>query len=141
MKDTNNLLDYNIWSGTDYKENIDRFNKTPISSNEWSNIGERSLKLTRTTDEYNNYTTETSGIELPANNYKLTANIYSPNAYGRIVMFTGDTDQVVVSFSPNPNTQVVSVQASNTKCRGFRLLNDTKGQSIWLDNVSLVIVS
>lgn len=139
MKDTNNLLDYNIWSGTDYNNDITGFNKTPTSSNEYSSIGENSLKLTRTTDDYNNYSTEHMK-SLPSNNYRLTVDVYSPKTSGNLVMFTGDADQVNVLFNPSPNVQSLSLQANNTNFRGIRLLNYTKGQSIWLDNISLVIV-
>lgn len=139
MKDTNNLLDYNIWSGTEYTHDITGFSKTPTSSNEYSSIGENSLKLTRTTDDYNNYTTEHMN-SLPSNNYRLTVDVYSPKSGGNLVMFTGDTDQVNVLFNPSPNVQSLSLQANNTNFRGFRLLNYTKGQSIWLDNISLVAV-
>lgn len=139
MKDTNNLLDYNIWSGTEYTHDITGFSKTPISSNEYSSIGENSLKLTRTTDDYNNYTTEYMK-SLPSSNYRLTVDVYSPQAGGRIVMFTGDTEQVMTSFSPSPNVQSISLQANSTNFRGIRLMNDTKGQGIWFDNFSLVVV-
>ena len=139
MKDTNNLLDYNIWSGTDYNNDITGFNKTPTSSNEYSSIGENSLKLTRTTDDYNNYTTEHMK-SLPSNNYRLTVDVYSPKATGRIVIFIGDDNQVMTNFGSSPNVQSILLQADNTNFRGFRLLNDTKGQSIWLDNISLVAV-
>ena len=139
MKDTNNLLDYNIWSGTDYSNDITGFSKTPISSNEYSSIGENSLKLTRTTDDYNNYTTEYMK-SLPSSNYRLTVDVYSPQAGGNLVMFIGDTVQVNVVFNSSPNVQSLSLQANNTNFRGIRLLNYTKGQSIWFDDFSLVSV-
>ena len=48
MKDTSNLLDYNCWSGTEYNNNTTKFTFTGtngIPSNEWSHIGENSLKI------------------------------------------------------------------------------------------------
>lgn len=51
MKDTNNLVDYNCWSGTDYTNNTTQFSflgTTGISSNEWSYTGENSLKVSTT---------------------------------------------------------------------------------------------
>ena len=52
MKDTNNLLDYNIWSATEYNhDTTGMFNNYPQnilinSSNDFSSIGESSLKIT-----------------------------------------------------------------------------------------------
>lgn len=55
MKDTNNLLTDNQWSGSDYLENNTGFtgynstNTLRESVNEWSSIGENSLRITRLT--------------------------------------------------------------------------------------------
>ena len=49
MKDTNNKLGYNAWSGTEYNNNTDNIyagNCNMNSSNEYSVIGESSLKIT-----------------------------------------------------------------------------------------------
>lgn len=49
MKDTNNKLGYNTWSGTDYTNNTNNFyagNCNINPSNEYSIIGESSLKIT-----------------------------------------------------------------------------------------------
>ena len=51
MKDTNNIIDYNCWSGTDYNNNTTQFSfsgTTGISSKEWSYTGENSLKVSTT---------------------------------------------------------------------------------------------
>lgn len=52
MKDTNNLLDHNTWSSEEYNNNPEIFNLAPstmrIVSNEYSNIGESSIRLTKT---------------------------------------------------------------------------------------------
>ena len=50
VKDTNNLLDYNVWSGGEYENNTTGLyrintNTTIISSNEQSHIGEQSFKI------------------------------------------------------------------------------------------------
>lgn len=48
MKDNNNVLDYNCWSGTEYNKNTNQFSfigTSGISSNEWSNVGDTSLKV------------------------------------------------------------------------------------------------
>lgn len=51
IKDEYNQLDYNIWSGTDYKVNFDKIfaglGQDIESSTEWSYHGERSLKITK----------------------------------------------------------------------------------------------
>lgn len=50
MKDINNLYDYNTWSCTEYNNSIEGFDKSTsniqlIPSNDFSNIGENSLRL------------------------------------------------------------------------------------------------
>jgi len=50
VKDINNILDYNVWSATDYSNDITGFNKGAginlHSTNTNSTVGEHSLKLT-----------------------------------------------------------------------------------------------
>ena len=55
MKDTNNLVDYNIWSGTEYTKTATIVQKTvtTISSNQFSAMGEDSYKITNNNDGYN----------------------------------------------------------------------------------------
>lgn len=56
MKDTNNLLTDNQWSGTDYLGNNTGFvgyntaNTLREPTNEWSSLGENSLRITRLTN-------------------------------------------------------------------------------------------
>ena len=57
MKENQNTLDYNIWSGTEYKNNLEDIYYIPNTvkanpSTVWSSIGEQSLHLTTTTDGY-----------------------------------------------------------------------------------------
>lgn len=56
IKDKNNLMKFNVWSGTDYKKTTEGFlsgkGQFIESSTEWSFIGDRSLKITRVGDRF-----------------------------------------------------------------------------------------
>lgn len=57
VKENQNTLDYNIWSGTEYKNNLEDIYYIPNTvkanpSTVWSSIGEQSLHLKSTTESY-----------------------------------------------------------------------------------------
>ena len=56
VKNVKNILDYNLWSGTEYSGELTGINsgygQLIESSNEWSFLGERSLKITYVGDSY-----------------------------------------------------------------------------------------
>lgn len=139
MKDTNNLLPYNVWSGTDYNQNITGFTRNPISSNNWSYDGERSLKLTRTGPNIVDYISD-HDITLPTDNYKLTVKIYSPEGTGRVMVKYGTDSTSYVMFQPSNQIQTLSIQVDNENIRGVRFLSDTMNASIYIDDIALITV-
>lgn len=141
VKDNNNLLNYNVWSATDYTETITGFTNKPISSNEWSYTGERSLKLTRLSSTYGDYTTQHIQELLEYNNYKLTIKVYSPTGTGRIQLFHGtDATTTYVDINQSNQIQTLEIQVNNTPFRGFRLLSYIDESSIYFDDITLTTI-
>lgn len=138
VKDKNNLVDYNVWSGTDYLKNITGFTKSPTSSTDWSSNGERSLKLTRTSDNYNDYTTE-SYFNLPAGNYLFECKLYSPNANGRLTLFLG-SENVSIDFYKSSNVQNISFTIDNDSFNGMRVSIYSSLESVYLDDVNITVL-
>ena len=137
MKDTQNLLNYNVWSGTEYYENITGFNHKAISTNNWSSIGERSICIKRQDDIYENYITE-HYMQLPVGNYMFTFDIYSLETSGSIVLVVGENEKIIVSYSPN--IQHIAVQVLNNNFMGFRLTSWNKGTDVYFTNFEVVKV-
>ena len=57
MKENQNILDYNVWSASEYKNNLEDIYHIPdmVNANPstiWSTIGEQSIHLTSTTNGY-----------------------------------------------------------------------------------------
>ena len=105
VKDNNNKLDFNQWSTGEYNNNTNGFNKNNNSiiqlSNQYSIIGENSIKLIRTSDEYPN----TANIELTglSSKIQLSLDILSKNnncevdLYGDSVLSSVTVPQSIVS--------------------------------------------
>ena len=81
MKDNNNKLDFNQWSCSEYNNNLNGFYVTGANlyqiTNQYSTIGENSLKLINNTNSMMGYRT-TPIVVQQDKTYKLTANIYAP---------------------------------------------------------------
>lgn len=136
IKDKLNLLNYNIWSGTDYLKNITGFTKNPTSSTEWSINGERSLKLTRVAENYNDYITEITP-NLPVGNYLLTFKLYAPNTNGQITVFT-NAETLTVGYAKNNNPQTISITIIDNTINMMRISIYVSLESIYLDNLSII---
>ena len=54
VKDKNNIVPFNVWSGTDYEGSIDLIivGLTISSSSEWSSKGEKSIKIISSQNSY-----------------------------------------------------------------------------------------
>ena len=128
-----------MWSGSDYLKNCNDFNKRHnlISSTEWGSNGDRSMKFTRTSDTYSDYSTEHM-FDLPTGNYLFSCDVFSPEANGRIYLFLEDSETVSINFSAGDNVQRVSLSVTNHLIRGLRLLNSSLSKSIFFDNFSII---
>ena len=137
VKDKSNLLDYNLWSGTDYLKNITGFTKHPTSSTEWSVNGERSLKLTRTSDQYNDYTTEWFQ-SIPTGNYLVTLKLYAPNTNGQASLFVGANESIHVGYSKSNTVQNISISVTDNNIIGMRISVYSSLESVYLDDLSVI---
>lgn len=128
-----------MWSGSDYLNNCTDFNKRHnlISSIEWASNGDRSIKFTRTSDTYSDYSTEHM-FDLPTGNYLFSCDVFSPEANGRIYLFLEDSETVSINFSAGDDIQRVSLSVTNHLIRGLRLLNLSLSKSIFFDNFSII---
>lgn len=141
MKDTNNILPYNLWSGSDYENTITYASKTgsfeAIPSNEYCDIGEQSYKITSA--EHNDYMRlyEQSNLSIGDEITFSTTILNVSN--GVVIVRISDTENPVdIDVSPSSIPQRVSVSKTltTTVCRAiiyFRGSGDC-----YLDNNTLI---
>lgn len=141
MKDTNNLYNYNVWSGTEYNNNIDDFDKTEniqlTPSNDFSSIGENSLKITcaQTYDfiELQKITGPTEG-----KTFTVSLVIYNPDVSVRCRLKSDNNSNITtITVPPSDNSKKVSVAGvipSNYGNMGLRMYIDGVG-SVYIDDV------
>ena len=145
MKDTNNLLDYNVWSGTDYNNNTNGFINQQLkltSSNKFCVIGEQSLEICK--DGNNNWCSiDITSVIATGNTYRFSCEVYSPNSNGVITLRESGGNVVSISYVKSDIIQTVSgvipitITPSSTKKAYFQLLNNTSNPA-YFDNFSLV---
>lgn len=148
MKDTNNLLDHNTWSSGEYNNNPEIFNLAPstmrIVSNEYSNIGESSIRLTKTvasgayarithTENLSNKTV-TASAHIRSATKKATMIIIELNGSSIVQQASVDvpantSKTVSVSLNTGNSCSAIAVQFNN---------NDGKDSIIFVDDISLV---
>ena len=144
MKDNKNLYNHNIWTATESDNELNDFvcsttmNKTP--TNQWSNIGEKSIKLTPTgttdycriyliesiinktvTAKLNIKTKETISIRLREVNSNTLIT-------SKQVTFTGCGELIISLYSSSENTQFY-IQISDIPA----------GENVFIDNIRLNI--
>ena len=142
MKDNNNLLDYNIWSTGEYNNNVGGFSRNNNGvihlSNQYSIIGENSIKLIRTSDEYPN----TANIQLTglSSKIQLSLDILSKNnncevdLYGDSVLSSVTVPQSIVSQKIILSTNTIK---ENVYIR-FRLPN--KDDYMFINNINVTSI-
>lgn len=118
VKDKENLLPYNVWSGSDYTNNIEGF-YAPVhiisSSDEWSNQGNKSLKIISETLDYS-YTrfyfiTATEGDKF---NVTLKALNNSGNTLVLRVIETTNSHFQDVEIPSSSETQLINTNFTST---------------------------
>lgn len=143
VKDTNNLLEYNQWSGTDYTKDITgitSLNNSIIESvNKWSDIGENSFKLTRTDNSLTtvcrmNITNLTIG-----SNITLKLTTYNTNSNITIRLMDDNTiiSDVVVPKSDTSTIVSLSGDVTNTTLI-MRVILSNNNSYCYLDNISVI---
>lgn len=148
MKDNNNLCDYNVWSATEYNHDTTNiYNNNPNNiiinqSNDFSNIGESSLKIT----------TKNIPSWVNIDLFKIT----NPNKTitGKFIIYTPECDVMINLFHPttaqhiayvnvpmNDKPVEISVTGDTSIYSGgnisIRVFPRTENKSFYIDNISL----
>lgn len=145
MKDTNNILDYNVWSGGEYENNTNGLyrintNTKIISSNEQSHIGEQSFKINVIDDSIASLVIDRRTFE---SGTSITYNFYMNCVAGsltlRIQELTSDkrTD-VNISGSACGMFSLSRVVSSSQQVQLLLIPRGT-GTSYYLDDISLTV--
>lgn len=127
-----------MWSGTDYLKNTNEFTHPDniASSTDWSYNGQRSLKLTRRSESYNDYIT-TSSLPTPKGDYIFSCKVYSPSANGRVSVFLEDKDAVVVGYVISNDIQSINISINDSEIIAIRFIVDTLLQSAYFDDINV----
>lgn len=139
MKDTSNLLSYNLWSGSEYSEDTSEIipnGLTITPSSEFATIGEKSFKITRTGT--NNYLTIYITNLLTNNKtYTVYIDVYSPTSTGSIILRDGaGTNSISYSAINSVQTVSLSKQFSTSSNCSIQLICSTG--PVFIDNIRLV---
>lgn len=141
MKDTNNLYNYNVWSCTEYNNNTDDFDKTEniqlIPSNDFSSIGENSLKITcAQANEFMELQKITGLTE--GKTFTISLVMYNPTVSVRCRLKSDNNSNITtITVPPSDNSKHVSVTGVipvNYGNMGLRMFIDGIG-SVYVDNI------
>ena len=146
MKDTNNLLDYNVWSGTDYANDITGIyingNATAESNNTFSVNGESSLKITNT-DVSRWNSVDLFRISSPKRVVSGKFRIYNPECDVVVNLFH-TTEGVLISQVTVPQNKVpreISISGDTSNISGYISIRifprDINNSPVYIDDVSL----
>lgn len=137
MKDTNNLLDYNVWSCGDYTENTNGFNGSPIITNNYSTNGERCIRLKNDTSATTNVY---SSIPCSANTrYTLTCKVYNP--INSAVLLRDNTWANSVIYIPSSEDWLdieLSYTTASTASSIYVQFNIPAGSYFYVDDIILI---
>lgn len=139
MKDTNNLLPYNVWSGGDYDQSLSDFAhiQTSTITNKYSAIGENSVTLSRIGDLF--------WINIPLSPITTGTYIFSQyllnksNDNIRVRFYTDSTIISYVTVPPSDNWQKINLSVPISNLNGtfyIRILNNDSESTIYIDNNS-----
>ena len=148
VKDKENLLPFNVWSGTEYLKNTNGFtasNLTMDSSKEWSSNGDYSLQVTTLINNY-------ARVEFIDNIPALKDETY----VGSVDIFNNSNNNIILRFVENTNilVQDIIIPSSNsmqTISITRTIISDStnlrfqlvfrNAMTIYVDNISLIRVS
>lgn len=137
MKDTNNLLDYNVWSCCDYTETTAGFNGSPIITNNYSTNGEHCIRLKNDTSA----TTNTyASIPCSANTrYTLICKIHNPSS--ATVLLRDNTWASSVLYVPSSEDWLdieLSYTTAGTASSIYMQFNIPPGSDFYVDEICLI---
>ena len=143
VKDKNNLVNHNIWSGTDYLKNTSGIVTSPTitksSTTEWSSNSERSLKLEGSVESYAAASLEElTGLEIGA---ELTATVsvlnnHSSNAQLRFMELEGNEFNSVEIPSSSDVQEISISRTKSTDSATVQLLLVLRNPiTVYVDNV------
>lgn len=138
MKDTNNLLDHNIWSAGEYQDNTQGYNTNCIvqTSKEYSLIGENSLKVIN--DTSSTKSAYTSDITVAGNKtYTLSCILYNPETLVNVVLVSNKGTYSVVSVPASSIPQRINVSYSTTDDSTLTCRWNVFSNFCFIDDVSL----
>ena len=147
MKDNNNLLSFNVWSGGDYKQSTDGFissNCKLTTSNKFSINGENSLKITtQIRDDWPLADTNRIYDKLSGN---ITAElkIYAPEGDMLIILFAYSPNKDIARIIVPKNDNIQSIKLTGDipidyNYLTIRLFPRTSDVPFYIDDLSLTI--
>ena len=139
MKDTNNILSHNLWSGSDYENKTNEIIPNGVTitpSKEFSSIGESSFKIIRTGT--NNYLSiDIKSLLTNNKTYTTYMDIYSPTTNGSIILRDSNGNNTV-SYSAGAAIQTVSVTKTFSLSGNCYLQLVCSTGPVFIDNICLV---
>ena len=141
MKDTNNLYDYNVWSCTEYNDNIECFDKTSniqlIPTKDFSSIGENSLKINCTSNGDFIELQKITGVTV-GKTFTVSLVIYNPTIPVRCRLKSDNNSNITtITVPPSEDSKkviVAGVIPSNYGGMGLRMFVDGVG-SCYIDEL------
>lgn len=137
IKDKNNLLTHNQWSGTSYLKNTNGFFCHPdiniVSSNEWCDVGDYSLKIIGSKHASVDYGNNETGI------FDVSLNIHS-NYPVRFVLYNSESNMRLIDVPANTNKPVTlkNLKVVNGLVRFHTFIRDGNPDYVYFwDNISL----
>lgn len=143
MKENQNLLSYNLYSGGEYENSTNGFyrintNTNIITSNDYSVIGEQSFKINIISDSTASLiidrTTHNTGAILTG---KLYIHVLSGSVTIRLQENTSGQKTDVVVNEGSDGLINISHTVSSTQQAQFLIIPQGEGTSYYIDNISL----
>ena len=141
MKDTNNLLDYNVWSCGEY-DNINIitiYGKVKITE-QFSTIGEKSIAYQQSNPaNYGYFYIDSTNTVTSGENHTVSVDCYCPDSnFTFIVRQDGELSRVTIPR--NPSMQHISLSFTSNRSASFRIqfFNDVSDSRIFIDNLSCI---
>lgn len=148
IKDKLNLVNHNMWSGTDYLSNTNNINTfsetiTISSSTEFSVNGERSIKAITTSSTNGVQVVQTPPIPAEiGKTYLAELYIYNPNNPTAIrILESGSTLFSTVELPINLNWEKVTISRTIQSSESFALMIFSRlPNTFYIDQVNIIIV-
>lgn len=141
MKDTNNKMDYNVWSCGEYNQNTTgfegRLDAIRQVSSSFSSIGEYSLKVVRKNELYGTSCQTRLSNLTGTNNITATMVIYSPNNPVQINLYNGSI-LTSVTYPASSTVSIVSLSALvDSEYVDLRIFLDQPDYFVFIDSINI----